>query len=496
MTAIQIDYTTPGPVGEAYLDDDAFVCGIRGPIGSGKSVASVIKVLGIAEMQRVSPVDGKRHSRIAIIRNTYPELKTTTIKTWHAWVPADIGHWRDEGPPCHHIVTDDFDIEVLFVALDRPADVRKLLSLELTAAWINEAKEIPKAILDGLTGRVGRYPDAKHGGCVSPQILMDTNSPDTDHWWYTLAEYDDSTPDKIELLKSLDEAEQQLRDAGILKADQRLFSFHAQPSGLSEGAENDEGLSQMPGGRLGYYTRASAGKARDWTNVYVHGNYGYVQDGKPVYPEFSDTLHVQAVNFNKNLPVFVGVDFGLTPAATLAHRDMLGRLMVFDELATGDMGAVRFAELLNAKLNDYGIREATVTGDPAGDTRAQTDEVTPFQILAAAGIKAQPASSNDFVLRREAVVRPLSRLIDGKPGIVIDPRCKALRKAMAGAYHYKRVQVIGSDRYQDKPDKGIYSHVAESLQYLVLGAGEGKEVIRRHVAPQHRASRAAYAISD
>lgn len=494
-TSLDIDYTTPGLIGEAYLDDTAFVCGIRGPVGSGKSVTSVIKLLGIAEMQPRSPVDGKRHSRIAIIRNTYPELKTTTIKTWHAWVPADIGKWRDEGPPTHFIVTDEFDIEVMFVALDRPADVRKLLSLELTAAWINEAKEVPKAILDGLTGRVGRFPDAKHGGCRAPQIIMDTNSPDTDHWWYTLAEHDDSTPDKADLLKSIADAEQALIDAGVLKAGQRLFSFHAQPSGLSDEAENVDGLSQMPGGRIGYYTRASAGKTADWVNVYVHGNYGYVLDGKPVYPEFNDQVHVQTVNFTSHLPVFVGIDFGLTPAATLAQRDMLGRLLVFDELATGDMGAVRFGELLNALLARYGIREAEITGDPAGDIRAQTDEVTPFQILRAAGINAKPAHTNDFVLRREAVARPLSRLIDGRAGMIIDPRCKHLRKAMAGAYHYKRVQMAGSDRFQDKPDKGMYSHVAESLQYLVLGAGEGKEIVRRPVRnPFQR--RPQYAITD
>lgn len=490
-----IDYYPPGLVGAAYLADDSFVCGIRGPVGSGKSVVSVMKLQKIAKLQPISPLSGKRHSRIAVIRNTYPELKTTTIKTWHAWVPADVGQWRDEGPPMHHITDGDLDMEVLFVALDRPADVRKLLSLELTAAWINEAREIPKAVLDGLTGRVGRYPDSKHGGCISPQVLMDTNSPDTDHWWYTLAEHDDSTPDKADLLKSIIDAEQQLRDAGILRDDQKLFNFHHQPDGLSEAAENSEGLASMPGGRIGYYTRASAGKTQDWVNVYVHGNYGYVLDGKPVYPEFNDQMHVQPVAFNPRLPVYVGVDFGLTPAATLAHRDILGRLRVFDELATGDMGAVRFSQLLKAKLNDYGIREAISTGDPAGDQRAQTDETTPFEIMRAAGVAIQPAYTNDFILRRESVVRGLSRLVDGQPALVIDPRCKHLRKAMAGAYHYKRVQVIGSERYQDKPDKGMYSHVAESLQYLALGAGEGKELVRKPHNP-NRQRQSQYAITD
>jgi len=445
-----VEYFPPGPVAAAYLRSDAFVVGIRGPIGSGKSVASVMKLLKIARAQPRSPVDGRRHSRFAIIRNTFPELKTTTIKTWHAWVPQDIGNWRDEGPPCHRITDSELDIEVLFIALDRPQDVRKLLSLELTAAWINEAREIPKAVLDGLTGRVGRYPDLKHGGCQSPQVIMDTNAPDTDHWWYRLAEV--NTPND--------------------------FAFFAQPSGLTPEAENQHGLSGMAGGHVGYYTRASQGKDPNWVKVYVDGNYGYVLDGKPVYPEFNDALHIQPVAYNIHLPVDVGIDFGLTPAATLAQTDRLGRLGVFDELVTGDMGAVRFAELLRAKFKQYGITKARITGDPAGDSRAQTDETTPYQILHAAGIEAEKAETNDFVRRREAVVRPMSRLVDGRPGLMIDPRCVMLRKAMAGGYHYRRMQVAGGEHYRDVPDKGMYSHVAESLQYLCLGVGEGRELIK------------------
>lgn len=451
MTA-PVEYFPPGPVAADYLADDSFVVGIRGPVGSGKSVASVMKLLKIAAAQNRSPIDKRKHARFAVIRNTYPELKTTTIKTFHAWVPPEIGRWRDEGPPTQHIIDDEFDIEILFVALDRPQDVRKLLSLELTAAWINEAREVPKAILDGLTARVGRYPDLKHGGCVGPQIIMDTNPPDTDHWWYKLAE-------------------EELPDG---------WRFFSQPGGLTDDAENDEGLSGMPDGRVGYYTRASQGKDQNWINVYVHGNYGFVLDGKPVYSDFNDQLHVQRVDYNPRLPVFVGIDFGLTPAATLAHRTPMGRWQVFDELVTEDMGARRFGELLRAKLvGEYQIVQATITGDPAGDIRAQTDETTPFEVLKAVGVDAKPAHTNDFALRVDAVSSTLTRLVDGVPGLVLDPRCKKLRKAMAGAYCYRRLQVSGREQYRDVPDKGMYSHVAESLQYLLLGGGEGKALVKR-----------------
>jgi hypothetical protein len=52
-----------------------------------------------------------------------------------------------------------------------------------------------------------------------------------------------------------------------------------------------------------------------------------------------------------------------------------------------------------------------------------------------------------------------------------------IRKALAGGYKYKRMAVSGQERYQDKPDKGRYSHVADALQYLMVGAGEGSNII-------------------
>jgi hypothetical protein len=77
---------------------------------------------------------------------------------------------------------------VIFLALDQPKDVRKLLSLELTGAWVNEARELPKAVIDGLTHRVGRYPTQRDGGPTWHGVWMDTNPMDDDHWWFRLSE--------------------------------------------------------------------------------------------------------------------------------------------------------------------------------------------------------------------------------------------------------------------------------------------------------------------
>ena len=86
--------------------------------------------------------DGIRRTRFAIVRSTYRELQDTTLKTWLDWFPEDLGQSRLNRSEMTHLLRfNDVECEVMFRALDRPDDVKKLLSLELTGAWINEARE-------------------------------------------------------------------------------------------------------------------------------------------------------------------------------------------------------------------------------------------------------------------------------------------------------------------------------------------------------------------
>ena len=488
-----VHYYPPGPVARAFLKSDAFVAGIRGPIGSGKSTAAVMKLIRNAQKQK--PLrDGWRRRRTAIIRNTYPELKTTTTKTWHQWVPQAIGNWRDSGPPTHHIVDQQakLDWEIMFIALDRPDDVRKLLSLELSDAWINEAKEVPKAILDGLTGRVGRFPPRDgEFGCTDPQILMDTNPPDADHWWYVTAEKDTSNERNRLMQQDMAEIESQLRAIGALRHDQPLFEFFSQPGGESLEAENTDHLPP------GYYLKAKAGKDPEWIKVYVNGEYGFVLDGKPVYPEYRDNIAARVFEASKHLPLHIGMDFGLTPAAVFAQQMPNGQWRKHSELVTERAGIARFAGLVKTHIaqNYPGFKIGSITGDPAGNQGQGGDEDARnvFQILEANGLKAEPARTNSPTLRIEAVKSGMNRMIDGEPGMLIHAtNCPFLRKGYAGGYNYKRVQVTGDAKYRDEPDKNMYSHVCDADQYVMIGAGEGKAIIRREIP----ATRQAFALDD
>ena len=57
----------------------------------------------------------------------------------------------------------------------------------------------------------------------------------------------------------------------------------------------------------------------------------------------------------------------------------------------------------------------------------------------------------------------------------IDPKCINLIKGFDGGYHYRRMQVSG-ERYDEKPNKNRFSHVHDALQYMLLGAGEGRQL--------------------
>ncbi len=447
MADASVRYAPAGPTVKMFHQSDAFVRCLRGPLGSGKSTACVMEIVRRARAQAPGR-DGVRRSRWAVIRNTFPELQTTTLKTWEQWVPLTVGKFSRDHPPRHTIRSDELDMEVLFLALDREEDAKKLLSLELTGAWINEAREVPRGILDMLTGRVGRFPAMNDGGPTWSGIILDTNPPDSDHWLYKLAEEE--------------------RPEG--------FEFFAQPAGDGPDAENIQNLPPD------YYARIKAGKTEDWIRVYVRGEYGFVQEGKPIYPEWHDSTHVAAEPFPpiEGLPLYIGLDFGLTPAAVFAQRTARGQWRVIDELVTEDMGMVRFSELLKARLASwYSGLPVEAYGDPAGRQRAQTDEKTCFDILRQhAGLRVRAAPTNDFTLRREAVANVLNRMVDGDPGFVLSPACRMLRKGFSGGYRYRRARAASGDHYIDKPEKNEFSHPHDALQYLMSGGGEARSVAK------------------
>ena len=463
IPGLKLDFSK-SPTVWKFLNDDSFVRGMVGPVGSGKSYACCAEIFKRAIQQKPSKRDGIKYSRFVIVRNSYPMLKTTTLKTWLELFPEHIyGAVRHSPPITHHIKLPSregaagIDLEVIFLALDQPKDVRKLLSLEVTGGWINEARELPKSIVDGLTHRVGRYPVKEDGGPTWRGVILDTNPCDDDHWIYRLSEKE---PPKGRF----------------------AWKFFRQPPGVFEAKDvpdempeaqgyvfaagkwwktNDkaENLNNLP---VGYYEQLLGGKNLDWIRCYAEGKFTYVQEGKPVWSEYDDASMVDDCQILDGEPIQIGLDFGLTPAAVFAQRTPKGVWNVLHELVTFDMGLERFCTLLKEDINRYFPKhELSIWGDPAGMQRDQIFENTSFDHLKNVhGLFAKPTATNDFRTRREALAMPMSRLIDNKPGFRVDRKCVRLRKSLSGGYHFKRVAIgAGQERFRDTPNKNEHSHI-------------------------------------
>lgn len=461
-----ISYSPPGPVAAAFHKSEAFVRGIKGPVGSGKSSTCCMEIMRHTLKQK--PFNGVRRARWAVIRNTYPELKSTTIKTWQTWFNDEIAPMKWDAPITSTIKIKDcgdgcsLDLEIIFIALDKASETGKLRSLELTGAWINEASEVPKEVFDMVTQRVGRFPSKMQGGPIHPCVILDTNPPDDDHWYYKFAEED--TP------------------AG--------WDFFDQPGGLIREMNGEtvtyrpnplaENVFNLPHG-YNYYLNMLGGKTDDWIKVFVLGQYGTTADGKPVYPEYNDKIHVAPgpIEPNRMLPLLLGWDFGLTPACIIGQLSPLGQLCILEELVSEDMGIRQFAsDIVKPRLlNIYHGMRLISRGDPAGMIRAQTDERTCYMELQEVGIASEPADTNDFIPRRESVAFFLNRMAGGEPGFLLSPDCRTLRKGFIGGYRYERLKVAG-ERYRDRPIKDRFSHPHDALQYLCLAAREGGKNVR------------------
>lgn len=440
-----IKYEPPKSV-EGYIQSEKFISLIVGPIGSGKTTASIFKMLYHAARMKPQE-DGIRRSRCVVVRNTMAQLTDTTIPSIQTWFPPEIADYAKTDKKML-VKVGDVELELLFRALDDQQDVRKLLSLELSFAFMDEFREIPQAIYDAIQGRVGRYPSKAKGGCVKEDgtpnhhVFGSTNPPDWGtHWEETLS----NPPDNVDVF--------------------------FQPSGLSPDADWTDNLID------GYYENIAQGKSQDWIDVYIHSKFGKSLSGMPVFRAFDRDIHVSKNDLHPiamGNGLIIGFDAGLSPAAVIGQIDYTGRLNVLDSIATHDrIGALRFCQerLKPLLARRFPGMQCIVIADPAAQQRAQTDEKTVKEVLQAQGFRVKPAKTNVISARISAVDAFLTRTVDGKPSILIDKRNEDLIKALAGKYRYKTNTKGETDETPDKNHP--WSDIADALQYLCLHADQG-----------------------
>lgn len=325
------------PTARLFHRSDAFFRGLRGPIGSGKSVDCAAEI--VARGFKQQPWGGVRRTRWAVIRNTYGELRTTTIRTWLDWFGISThivyGHpitgiFRSP----HWDRKSTVEIELIFLALDRADDIKKLKSLELTGVWLNEACELPVEVLNMATGRIDRYPGKNRGGTTWTGIIADTNPPNVNNWWY---EFEMSKPDGYDFFVQ--------PPALLIHEDRdargRLQSVSYDPNPAAENIVNHNS-------GYDYYLRQVPGKPLEWVKVFIGNCFGSSRPGHIVYADYCEMNHTERRAEPAIGSLIWSHDFNFTPLSSFVAQRIGDDVYVVDEIvlssAVAEQAALEFVE--------------------------------------------------------------------------------------------------------------------------------------------------------
>jgi len=448
------------------MADKAYVRVLAGPVGGGKSVTCVHELVKLACGQ--APNAQKiRKTRAVIVRNTADQLALTTRKTVFDWLPpGEMGVWKavEKTFLLRAKLSDNTIVESewLFIALDTPDDVRKALSLETTFLWGNESRELHPDVVDGLLGRLNRYPSMKDGGPTRSCALFDTNMPDEDTWWQHKME---DPPSNWAIFK---------QPAAIIKPERYVEKFKEDPDEVLLDKDGEEWVVNPEADNYNnlpkqYYPNLIPGKTEDWLRVYLRSEYGRSLSGTPVYektfvPDFHISEGPLRVIRSADYPVVIGIDFGRTPAAVFKQRDPRGRVLTLAELTSENMGIETFVRTrLNPFIaNNMGGCTFVCAPDPAGFAKQQQNEMSLVDVLKNEGYKCVRPPTNKPELRIQAVERLLNQQLEGKAMYLVDPACDMLIRGFKSGYRYK---IKRNGEIEDKPDKNQFSHVHDANQY-------------------------------
>ena len=444
-----------GPVGETFLAGDGFIKLIGGPVGGGKSTVALLDL--VTRMVNQKPYQGVRRTKYIILRNTAQQLDQTVKPLIDEWLVkrtnGAMGAWQ----LTKKVFVVAFKLpdgttvssELLLQAADTPDDVQRLLSLEASAAWVEEAREVDPEVFRGLRGRVNRYPNMASGGVTYPGVICSTNPPPSGGFWHDL------------MVNPPKNTQVYLQPPAILE-----------DGSINPGAENLANLAP------GYYDNLLEGATEAWIDVYLRNQYGAGNMGQPIFKSsFKKSFHVsteplsavpQAVN-----TLLIGMDNGLQAAATIGQQDMRGRVNILGESyvpADQTMGVESFLDKLlipklRAEYPQFRPENIVFVLDPACWQRSQVNEETIAMAVGKRGYKVIKATTNDPERRIGAVEGLLVRQIDGKAGLLIDPSCTHLINALEWGYRYKKGS---AGTVTTTPDKNHFSHLADSFQYFCL----------------------------
>jgi hypothetical protein len=194
-----------------------------------------------------------------------------------------------------------------------------------------------------------------------------------------------------------------------------------------------------------------------------------------VFGDFDRAVHVRPVDYDPELPLYRGIDFGfVNPFVCLwIQVDDERVVRVIDEyVRTRSPIDVNIAEV-KARTPCRQERVAATFCDPAGAASNDISGTSPARELRGHGMEVRFRKSG--ILEGVELVRRALKDGQGNSRFLVSPKCVRLIEALE-CYHYP----AGSAREMPLKD-GVYDHPIDALRYFFVNYGRtGKVIVTRY----------------
>ena len=361
--------------------------------------------------------------RVLIGRKDFNDLRLSAMETFFEIVPPSLIRSKDEQEHRYNIVTKDGVGTIFFRELK---DVKGLGSQEFAVIVVHEAHEI-----DLMAYRTLKLRCRQAGYPV--MLLMEGNPPVQTHWLEDL-----TNPASVNF------------DSDITKV---ILPSYENWNFMNESYKKS--LESMPA---------------SWRKRYVLGETSSLPAGTPVYPSFTETVHVKETQIISDRPIIRSWDFGFRRAACLwSQYDDSGKLQVHREWMALETPEEQFIDGVIMRTNQwFGSRVCRDYGDPAARNR-DPHGVSTLERLTKRGVSMLYRPTT-YAQRIPLVNKKLSEMVNGLPAISFNPACQILIEGLSGGYHYpelKEGQELSVKRDQPFHDQW-FSHTANAFEYLIV----------------------------
>lgn len=347
---------------------------LLGGIGSGKTFTGAHFAISMAGMFP--------RSKGLITANTYSQLMNATVETLIGELEANSIPYKSVLSGAKKHITIAGSAPMFLYSLEKYDNIR---GIEAGWAWNDESLFCSKE--EAFKVVRGRLRD-KNG----PLLIRHTSSPNGYNWGYDKFENMDGSnkTDKIHLIRA--------------KTKENTFL----PDGYYEDLLEDYGGSDNP-----------------LAQQELDGQFVDMQAGA-VYWAFDRDVHIQPCEFNKNFPIYVGIDFNISNMTATLVQYIDGRFYVCKEIVLEYSGAntdSMATKICKEFKEDYRIIMIPDSTGKALKTSARGK--TDIEILESYGLEVK-RTRNPFIRDRQNCLNIHLK----KNNIIVDPSCKTLIKEM------------------------------------------------------------------